>query len=180
MELLRHGDRYPPGTAAYGVASYAEMATNLASLRAVLGDETFLRAYREYGRRWVNKHPQPYDMWNTFDAVSGQDLGWFWRTWFYETWTLDQAVAAVRDAGDSTEIVIEDRGLAPMPARLAVTRDGGATERVEVPVGVWLAGARRHTVHVAGAPRVVRVEIDPEERFPDADRGNNRWERGAR
>jgi len=175
VELMRHGDLYPPGTPAYGVASYAKMATNLAALRAVLGDQTFLRAYREYGRRWVNKHPQPHDMWNTFEDVSGQDLSWFWRTWFYETWTLDQAVGDVREAGDSVSIVVEDRGLAPMPARVVVTREGGAAERHEVPVGVWLAGARRHTLRVAASPRITRVEIDPEERFPDVDRSNNRW-----
>jgi hypothetical protein len=175
VELMRHGDLYPPGTPAYGIASYAKMATNLAALRALLGDETFLRAYREYGRRWVNKHPQPYDMWNTFDEVSGQDLSWFWRTWFYDTWTLDHAVAEVREAGDSVAVVVEDRGRAPMPARLVVTREGGTTQRLEVPVSVWLGGARRHTLHVAARPRVTRVEIDPEERFPDIDRSNNRW-----
>jgi aminopeptidase N len=135
----------------------------------------FLRAYREYGRRWVNKHPQPYDMWNTFEEVSGRDLDWFWRTWFYETWTLDQAVADVRQDGDSVAITIEDRGLAPMPARLAITRADGTVQRAEVPVEAWLAGARRHTLRVAAAPRVTRVVIDLEERFPDVDRTNNVW-----
>ena len=175
VELLRHGDLYPAGSPAYGIASYAKMATNLASLRALVGDDVFLRAYREYGRRWVNKHPQPYDLWNTFNDVTGQDLSWFWRTWFHETWTLDQAVAGVDASGDSVAIVIEDRGLAPMPARVAITREGGAVERAEVPVSVWLAGARRHTLRVAGTPHVTRVEIDPEERFPDVDRANNAW-----
>ena len=72
-----------------------------------------MRAYREYGRRWIDKHPTAFDFFHTFDDVSGRDLSWFWRTWFYETWTLDQAVAGVQSAGDSTTITIEDRGLAP-------------------------------------------------------------------
>ena len=179
VELMRHGDQYPHGTAAYGIASYAKMATNMAALRALVGDERFLRAYREYGRRWINKHPQPYDLWNTFEDVTGEDLDWFWRTWWYETWTLDQAVGAVSADGDSVSIVVEDRGLAPMPARLTITREGGAVERVEVPVERWLAGARRHTVRVAPSPAVARVEIDAERRFPDADRANNVWVRGG-
>ena len=179
VELMRHGDQYPHGTAAYGIASYAKMATNMAALRALVGDERFLRAYREYGRRWINRHPQPYDLWNTFEDVTGEDLDWFWRTWWYETWTLDQAVGAVSAAGDSVSIVVEDRGLAPMPARLTITREGGAVERVEVPVERWLAGARRHTVRVGPSPAVARVEIDAERRFPDADRANNLWVRGG-
>lgn len=178
-ELMRHGDQYPQGTPAYGIASYAKMATNMAALRALVGDEPFLRAYREYGRRWVNRHPQPYDLWNTFEDVTGQELDWFWRTWWYETWTLDQAVASVGIDRDSVSIVVEDRGLAPMPARLTITREGGAVERAEVPVAVWLRGARRHTLRVAPSPAVVRVEIDAERRFPDADRANDVWVRGA-
>lgn len=179
-ELMRHGDLYPFGTAAYGVASYEKMATILAALRELLGEDTFMRAYREYGRRWVNKHPTPYDLWNTFNDVSGRDLSWFWRVWFFETWTLDQAVADVRTrtlsaAGDSTEIAIEDRGLAPMPVRLAITRADGSVQRLTLPVEPWLAGARRQTVKVSARPAVTKVEIDPELKFPDIERGNNVW-----
>jgi hypothetical protein len=173
VELMRHGDLYPTGTSAFGVASYDKMATNLVALRAILGDSVFLTAYREYGRRWHNKHPQPYDLWNTFTDVSGQDLSWFWRTWFFETWTLDQALVSARRSGGQVEIVIEDRGLAPMPVHLAITRAGGTVERIEVPVEVWLQGARRHVVRVPDSPSIERVAIDPDERFPDTDRSNN-------
>jgi len=179
VELMRHGDLYPYGSGAFGVASYDKMATNLVMLRTLLGEETFLRAYREYGRRWLNQHPAPYDFWNTFEDVAGRDLDWFWRTWWFETWALDQAIAAVRPAGDSVEIVIEDRGLAPMPVRLAVTRADQSVQWVEVPVDVWLAGARRHVVRVAVRPEVTEVVIDPKEGFADVDRTNQAWRREA-
>ena len=174
-ELMRHGDRFPFGTPAYGWASYDKMSTILVALRELLGEETFMRAYREYGRRWVNKHPTPYDFWNTFNDVSGRDLAWFWRVWFFETWTLDQAVADVRAAGDSVQITIEDRGLVPMPVRLAVTRADGTVQRLTLPVEPWLAGARRQTVALGSRSAVTKVEIDPELRFPDVERANNVW-----
>jgi hypothetical protein len=178
VELMRHGDLYPVGTAAYRVASYQKMATILVALRALVGDETFTSAYREYGRRWINKHPTAADFFHTFDAVSGRDLSWFWRTWFYETWTLDQAIVGVQPAGDSTTITVEDRGLAPMPVRLAITRQGTpGVERREIPVDVWLRGERRATLRVASAPKITKVEIDPGGAFPDIDRTNNRWGR---
>ena len=135
-----------------------------------------MKAYREYGRRWLGKHPKPTDFFNTFENVSGRDLDWFWRPWWYETWTLDHAVASVRAAGDgrTTEIVIENRGLAPMPARLAITRADGSVQRMEVPVEVWLAGARRHVLRVpAGPSPVTRVQLDPDAVFPDIDRSND-------
>jgi hypothetical protein len=96
---------------------------------------------------------------------------------FYETWTLDQAIATVTPAGDGLEIVVEDRGLAPMPARIAVTRADGGIERLEVPVEVWLGGAKRHTLQVANGATVTKVEIDPEQLFADVDRGNQIWVR---
>ena len=173
VEMMRHGDLYPSRTSAYGVASYDKMALSLVMLRSLLGDSTFLRAYREYGSRWRGRHPSAFDFFNTFEDVAGRDLDWFWRTWFYETWTLDQAVASVTRTPGRTTIEIEDRGLAPMPVRLAITREDGSVERVELPVDVWLRGARRTTHRVAGA--VTKVEIDPEFLFPDVDRSNNLW-----
>jgi hypothetical protein len=174
VETMRHGDLYP-NYGAFGVATYYKTAAALVALREILGRDTFLAAYREYGRRWDGKHPTPYDFFNTFNDVSHRDLSWFWRTWFYETWPLDQAIAEVRTAGDSTEITIDDRGLAPMPVLLAVTRDGGTQQRVTVPVEVWLSGAKRVVVRVGANPRVTRVEIDPQHAFPDLNRDNQVW-----
>ncbi|HEU5185683.1 MAG TPA: M1 family aminopeptidase, partial [Gemmatimonadaceae bacterium] len=177
VELMRHGDLYPVGSPAFAVASYDKMAINLRSLRALLGEDLFMRAYREYGRRWINKHPAPYDFWNTVEDVAGRDLDWFWTTWWFETWTLDQAVAGARAEGDALVVTIEDRGLAPMPVRLAITRDGGGVERLELPVEAWLAGARTQTARITNGATVRAVEIDPEMVFPDIDRSNNRWEK---
>ncbi len=175
VELMRHGDLYPFDSPAYGIASYDKMATNLVTLRGLVGDRRFREAYREYGRRWLNKHPTPWDFWYTFNELLGQDLSWFWRTWWYETWTLDQAIGEVKAAGDSTAITIEDRGLAPMPARVAVRRTDGSTQRYEVPVTTWLFGERRWTFRVRTQPAITSIEIDPEKLFPDMNRENNVW-----
>lgn len=175
VELMRHGDLYPYDTPAYGVASYDKMATNMVALRGLVGDRRFREAYREYGRRWVGKHPTPWDFWNTFNDALGQDLSWFWRTWWFETWTLDQAVGEVKPAGDSTAITIEDLGLAPMPARVAVRRVDGSTQRFEIPVTTWLAGEKRWRFYVRSQPGIASIEIDPEKLFPDLNRENNIW-----
>ncbi len=162
---------------AYGTASYSKPATLLWTLRGLLGEETFAKAYQAYVRRWAFKHPQPWDFFNTFNDVSGRTLDWFWRTWYYETWTLDQGIAEVTTEGDSTRIVVVDLGRAPMPVRLTITTEDGATMRAEIPVKRWLEGARTAEIVVQTDSRVVRVEIDAEQVFPDTDRDNNVWER---
>jgi peptidase M1-like protein len=178
MLLMWPGDIYPQDL--YFTMFYDKTAQVLAALRGVVGEEVFHRAYREYGRRWVGKHPYPYDFFNTIADVSGRDLSWFWTTWFYEPWPLDQAIASVEPHGDSTAITIEDRGLAPMPAPVVVTRADGSVERLEVPVDAWLTGARRHIVRVAASPRIIKVEIDPDRAFPDIHPNDQVWKQDAR
>jgi hypothetical protein len=173
LGLMRAGDEFPASV--YSAMNYDKTAQVLAALRGVVGNEAFHRAFREYGRLWIGRHPHPEDFFNAMNHGVGRDLAWFWRTWFYEGWSLDQAVAGVDMGGDSVSITVEDRGMAPMPVLLAVTRSDGTVQRVDVPVEVWLAGVRRHAVRVAARPSVVRVEIDPDALFPDVDRANQVW-----
>ncbi len=175
VEIMRHGDRYPVGSPAFSTATYSKTAAVLGALHELLGDSAFYAAFRAYGRAWVGKHPQPYDFWNTFDRGSPTPLWWFWRSWFFETWRLDQAIAGATVEGDSLAIVIEDRGRVPMPVPVTVTRSDGSTQQIVVPVSVWLSGARATTLRVADPATVRSVEIDPDGAYPDLDRSNQRW-----
>jgi hypothetical protein len=175
-ELMRWSDHHY-GFGAFGIASYAKPASLLMALRGVLGEEDFLRAYRAFLAAWAFKHPYPWDMFHMFESVSGRDLGWFWRSWYYETWTLDQAIASVEATQSGTRIVIKDLGQVPMPVHLTITREDGEVVDREVPVEHWLAGASTAEVTVENGAAVVSVEIDAERAFPDVDRSNNVWER---
>ena len=173
--LMTWGDLFP--SELYFIDYYDKTAQVLGALRGVLGEPLFHRTLREYGKRWVGRHPYPEDFFNTFDQAAGRDLSWFWVSWFYRAWPLDQAIGSVQQQGDSVAITIEDRGVVPMPVRLAVTRADGSVQRIELPVDVWLHGARTAVAHVAAAPAVTKVEIDPEQDFPDMDRKNQVWEK---
>lgn len=177
-EVMRWSD-YHYSDEAYSIASYSKPATLLNTLRGLLGPEHFDSIFREYVRTWAFKHPKPWDFFNFFSSASGLNLEWFWRAWYYETWTLDQAIAEVTSGDGGTIIVIEDRGRVPMPSRVTVTREGGQVSQHEVPVEVWLSGETRAEITVPGQEPVVRVEIDAANEFPDIDRENNVWERSA-
>jgi hypothetical protein len=64
-----------------------------------------------------------------------------------------------------------------MPVLLAVTMENGDERRERIGVDAWLAGERTTAITVRFPSPVVRVEIDPEESFPDTDRTNNVWTR---
>jgi hypothetical protein len=175
-EIMRWSDYHYSGQA-YGTASYSKPAALLTTLRGLLGADGCDSAYHEYIRTWAYKHPQPWDFFNHFASASGQDLDWFWRSWYYETWTLDHAVESVIANQTGTTILIEDLGWAPMPARVTVTRQNGEIVTLEVPVQTWLGGATSAELKIPAGSPVVRVEIDAEMAFPDVDRGNNVWDR---
>jgi hypothetical protein len=177
-EMMRRSDYHYPG--AYGTASYAKPATLLNTLRALLGPDVFDPAYHEYIGTWAYKHPKPWDFFNFFNEAAGVNLDWYWRAWYYEIWTLDQAVGDVTADSDGTTIIIEDIGWVAMPARVTVTLENGESLMKEVPVETWLSGATSAVLRIDAGSEVVRVEIDAEHAFPDIDRENNVWEAGSR
>lgn len=174
-EIMRWSDYHYNG-AAYGTASYPKPASILATLRSLLGEETFNSALQTFMQRWQFKHPYPWDLFNTFEDVSGRNLDWFWRSWYYETWTLDQAVTEVSKTENGTRIIIQDFGQIPMPAEVKITFSNGDTTTREINVGTWLRGATSVILTIDNDEEVTKVEIDPDYKFPDADRSNNTWE----
>jgi hypothetical protein len=175
-ELMRHGDRYP-NYFHYGVASYYKPAAVLEGLRATVGDSLFTAAIREYGRRWQWKHPTPRDFFATVSQVAGRDLEWFWRAWYYETWRMDQELDDVVLGGDSARVTVTSKGKIPMPVFLVARGAGGDSTTATIPVEVFLTGRREVAVTMAVPADVVRVEIDPRHRLPDADPSNQVWPR---
>lgn len=174
-EIMRWSDYHYNGFA-YGNASYSKPSTVLATLRGVLGEETFNKAYLEFMKRWQYKHPYPWDLWNTFEDVSGRDLDWFWRSWYFETWTLDQSIESVTKTAVGTEIVLKDLGNIPMPVVLEVTLSNEAVEKHTISEQVWLSGKRSTKLIIPTGKTVIKVAIDPKGLFPDIDLNNNHWE----
>lgn len=173
QSLMTRGDLFPSET--YNILYYDKTAQVLAALRGMLGEPTFHHALREYGKQWVNRHPYPEDFFNAMDTGARQDLSWFWNTWFYNAWPLDQAIASVTPDGNMIAITIEDRGMAPMPVKLTVTRADGTVQQIDIPVDVWLKGVRSYVAHVSSTPDVVKVEIDADGLYPDINRANQVW-----
>ena len=172
--IMRRSD-YHYSTNAFVVASYMKPAIMMAALRGLLGRDTFMEGYHAFMDDWAYKHAYPWDFFNSFERVSGRDLDWFWRSFYFETWQLDQAVASVSREGGQTTIRIEDQGRASLPARLAITLESGRTLRREIPVETWLSGQTTAALTLDTDSPVQRVVIDPEQVFPDVDRQDNIW-----
>jgi aminopeptidase N len=178
QSLMRHGDWYEPGPG-YVVASYYKPATLMAALRDLMGVERWHEAYQAFIRDWAYKHPSPWDFFNTFERFAGQDLDWFWTSFYYETWTVDFDAVSVDQKASGSTVHIANRGFAPYPVTVRITTTSGGVLEKEIPVSYWLQGHRTADI-VLGKEvgSVSRVEIDPAGDVPDVDRTNNFWPRG--
>jgi hypothetical protein len=148
----------------------------LALRNKVLGPEVFDRSFREYTRRWAFKHPQPADFFRTIEQVSGRDLSWFWRSFFFTTAALDQSVESVRETADGAALVsLRNLGTAVMPVELLLTADDGTTNLVRLPVEIWYRG-NRYIYRVPPGRHLVAARVNPDGAFPDVNPSNDAWQ----
>jgi hypothetical protein len=177
---LEPQDRNPPGMLS-GWLNYGKPAAGLHFLREEVVDSTqFDYAFREYTRRWAFRHPTPADFFRTMNDALGEDLSWFWRSWFYRTDHLDQAVDSVQQRDSSgttiTRIFLSNKGKMVAPVDLTITRADSTSERTKFPVELWYRGMTYDfRVRNPNAARPVRVELDARNVYPDVNRANNAW-----
>jgi hypothetical protein len=162
-----------------GTAAYSKPSLGLELLREeVLGKARFDYAFQYYVHQWAFKHPTPFDFFHAMENGSGETLDWFWRGWFLSDWKIDQAVTGVEyinnDSSQGAIITIENREKLAMPVTVEVKQANGSTNRVKLPVEVWMHGPI-WKFHYTSTDKIAEVTIDPDQRYPDTDPKNNVW-----
>ena len=177
--IMTPANRYKTSSNLLSLA-YEKPSIMLLTLRnKVLGPEVFDSAFREYTRSWAFKHPQPSDFFRTIEAVSGRDLAWFWRGFFYTTAALDQTVESVKQEPDgSGQVTLANLGDAVMPVELELGFDDGTTELLKLPVEIWYGG-NRYLYAINPGKTIVSARVNPDGTFPDAVPANDAWKRPA-
>ena len=175
--VMTQPDQIQPGN--LGIVAYYKPAIGLRLLReVVVGPDLFDEAFKTYVERWKYKHPSPNDFFNTMEDVTGYELDWFWRGWFKEKWTLDQAIESVRyiedDPSQGALLTLQNLQKMVMPVTIEVTLEDGSFERINVPVQIWQTG-NEWQLPVKTTQKIKKVQIDPDNMLPDIDTYNNVW-----
>jgi len=165
------------------LVSYYKPAFGLVLLKnVILGPERFDFAFRQYISDWAFKHPVPYDFFRAMNNGAGENVNWFWKGWFVNTWTVDQQVRSVKYLdGDPTKgvlITLRNNGQLPMPVTVAIHESNHHSVCVQLPVEIWQSSAE-WTFHYPSTSPVDSVVVDPDQRLPDIDPANNVWTSGA-
>jgi len=158
---------------------YFKTALGLTLLRNnILGPERFDYAFREYIKHWAFKHPLPYDFFRAMNDAGGEDLNWFFKPWFFTTWSLDQAVTSISYVnGDATKgaiITLVNKGKLAMPVDVQINQANGKTETIHFDVNIWQRGSVWEFKYPSTTV-IKSVVIDPNHELPDTDRSNNMY-----
>jgi hypothetical protein len=162
-----------------GLLAYEKPSSGLIVLREqVLGKERFDKAFRTYTERWAFKHPTPDDFFRTMENVAGEDLNWFWRSWFVNNWRLDQGITKIKylknDPKLDAIITIENLEKMAMPVVLEIKTKSGAVSRVQLPVEIWQRNTSWAFKH-ASTEEIETITLDPDHALPDVNTANNVW-----
>jgi hypothetical protein len=112
------------------------------------------------------------------ESEGGEDLSYFWRGWYLNTWQLDLAVTAAEpvdktDPSKGVRVTVANLSQLVLPTMLRIDLDDNTHTDIAVPAETWL----QNTTHIFTIPtngkRAVSATIDPLHTIPDADRSNN-------
>ena len=108
----------------YFATYYGKSERALVTLEELIGREKMKEAFTEFIKRWTNKHPTPYDFFFTFDDVTGMDLSWFWKAWYFDYNFADYEITSAQNG----KVVITNIGKLPLPVELKVYYTDGTEE----------------------------------------------------
>ncbi|MCB2220863.1 MAG: M1 family metallopeptidase [Bacteroidetes bacterium] len=154
------------------IAAYNHPAVAYHILRQTLGDKLFKKALHAYIQRWQGKHPIPFDFFNTFNEVVGENLDWFWRPWFFETGYPD---LGIKDFSENNQLIIEKIGNLPIPAEINYETEAGEEGRITYPASVW-KDQHEIIVNLPSDQSIQSIKLGSD-LIPDLNADNNHWEK---
>ncbi|MBC7401522.1 MAG: M1 family metallopeptidase, partial [Mucilaginibacter sp.] len=156
---------------------YFKAAFGLILLREqILGKDRFDYAFKNYIHKWAFKHPQPNDFFRSMENGAGEDLGWFWKGWFYNNYNLDLALISAKyingDPKNGIQVTVANKEPMAMPFTVEVKLKNGGKERIYLPVETWIQNkATSFTIYTT--TEATSVTVDPDNALPDINRKNN-------
>ncbi len=158
----------------YGNNKYGRAALGYLAMKDLLGDAEFKRVLHGFIDRWHGKHPTPWDMFNSFNNISGKDMNWFWNSWFFTYGYIDLAVAGIEKRTDGSAVTIKNAGGFPAPVNIVVTFEDNTTETLHQTPAIWEKNMKEAVVRVASPKSIKSVTLDGGI-YMDFNEANNKW-----
>ncbi len=161
---------------AYRNASYNRPGLAYEFLRDLLGDELFIKAIGVYVKEWSGKHPLPYDFFFTMNRVTGQNLNWYFKAWFFDWAYADLAIEKAERKANNWEITVLNRGGLPLPVRLHYRSENGEEGKINKSAAVWRDNPKRYIVKINTDKDLKKIWLDTEN-VPDVQPMDNKMDK---
>lgn len=144
------------------------------ALKDLLGEPLFKKCLQEYMARWHGKHPIPWDFFNSFNNISGENLNWFWNSWFFSHGYDDLGVGKVENSNNGYAITIKNVGGFDIPFDLKINYADGGKEIIHKSPLVWKNNPDHTVVNVKTNRKISSFTIDNGV-WMDANDKDNTW-----
>ncbi len=152
----------------YRQATYNKPCFAYLYLVDFLGEEQFKRIFKAYIERWAGKHPTPHDFFNTVEDLSGMNLSWFWKPWFFERSVPDLSIRMLKN----NRLRIDNLGGLPLPIELNIYFKDGSHIQESIPLKVWSEGRPFFDYQIKDKKEIKNVKMGSAT-IPDIDISNN-------
>ncbi len=158
----------------YRLAAYRRPVFANLFLQEILGDSLFKKAIKEFIFRWNGKHPMPNDFFFTFNNVTGEDLSWYWKPWFFDFAYPDLAISNVELNDENVEVSIKNNGNLPLPIQLNILFEDSSTDTLYQTAAIWKNGDKIKRIKLNNSKNIDTIKLG-NTHIPDVDLNNNEW-----
>jgi Peptidase family M1 domain len=159
---------------ALGHNEYGKAACAYLALKDMLGDNLFKKSLHGFMDRWNGKHPIPWDMFNSFNDVSGKNLNWFWENWFFSSSYMDVAVDKVLMKKKALTFDLLNVGGFAIPFDVVVQYEDKSLETIHYTAAIWENNLKAVNLKIPAKKKIVHFKIETDI-FVDAEASNNTW-----
>ncbi len=158
--------------AALGDNEYGKPALAYLALKDMLGDDLFRKGLHGFMDRWHGKHPIPWDMFNSFNNITGKNLNWYWQNWFFSNYYPDIAVKALTPSATGYTLMIDNIGGFAIPTDVLLEYTDGSKEKIHQTAAIWQKNQKLSTINITTKKKIQFLQLD-NGKFMDADESNN-------
>jgi hypothetical protein len=150
----------------YGAIVYGKTGIGMDYMLAYLGDTLFNKCMRAYFDKWKFKHPQPDDLRDVFQSVTGKDLSWFFDDYIKTTKKIDYKIAAIKKS-ETGEFKVTIKNKADISAPFALF---GIKDDTLVVAKKWYEGNSDELIIDFKAEGADKIILDYNRDIPEIDR----------
>ena len=154
----------------YGFVMYKKSSLVFHFLKSYLGDELFDKCMQEYYCLWHYKHPDPLDLKNVFERVSGKSLDWLFENLIQTTNHVDYKIKRVKTKNDQLAIKVKNKGQVGGPIPVSLVKADSLIKTY------WLEDTNKISISKTDFDKVI---VDYEKQIPEINRLNNEWKKNG-